>query len=412
MADSVQVAAFEGGALRVLSSAEKSGEAVLALPLSRLIAKVVRVPEEMRGDPAAFAAPILQAMSPYPDEPLTVSCETVRETGHGLVVVAAALPESAADDIAEQLDANKLNVTRVDALALGALRGLWGRLAEGGAAEGARRLVLIGGADCVSALVMDGGEPASIRAVSAASDMRREVMLCLLEAEDFGGAKPLAEIVAVGDVATDGLESFAPVRRLEIGEDAALVGVAERSADPASLNALPASWREVLEETRFKAKLVRRLSVAGGIWAAVMLVLFGVPVVYDFMADHQKSLSKEHARQYRAVADMRDKVKLVQKYSDHARGALEIMKAVSDRLPQGITLSSWSYRREDGVKVTGEADEAELAYKFKDNMAEAGGEDDGEPVFAEVGLNGLRVGRGGKHTFELDCRYKSEEEEE
>lgn len=410
MAEGVQTAAFEGGELRLLDSGSKAREAVLALPLSRLIVKMVRVPEESRDDPAAFATPILQAMSPYPDDPLTVSCETVRETERGLVVLAAALPESAADDIAEALDAAKLNVTRVDALALGTLRGVWGALSIGDD-PAARRLVLISGPDCISMVILDGDAPSAIRAFGAASDMRREVMLSLLEAEDFGGSRPLKEIVVVGDVAADALQTFAPVRRIDVGEDASLVGVAERTLDPSALNALPESWREVLEETRFKAKLSRNLSIAGAIWALVMLVLFGVPVAYGFLTDHQRALCKEHARQYRAVATMRDKVKLVQKYSDHARGALEIMKAVSDRVPQGITLTSWTYRRDEGVKVSGEADEAEQVYRFKDNMAEAGTEDDGEPVFANVVLNGPSAGRGGKQKFDLECGYQAEEEE-
>ena len=406
MADSVQVAAFEGGELRVMASKEKSNEAVLGLPLSRLIVKMVRVPEESRGDPSAFAAPILQAMSPYPDEPLTVSCETVRETERGMVVLAAALPESASDDIAEALDAKKLNVTRIDALALGTLRGVWSALGQGDE----RRLVLIGGPDCVSAVVIDGDMPSAIRAISSQSDMKREVMLSLLEAEDFGGARDLSAIVCVGEVPSDGLETFAPIRKIEVGEDAALVGVAERALEPDSINALPASWQEVLEETRFKSKLKGRLFVAGGLWAAIMLVLFGVPIVYGYLTDHQKALCREHSRQYRAVAEMRDKVKLVQKYSDHARGALEIMKAVSDRLPQGVTLNSWSFRRDEGVKVSGEADEAEFVYKFKDNMSEAGSEDGDESVFASVTLNGPSAGRGGKQKFDLECRYELEEE--
>ena len=377
----------------MLDSGSKTREAVLALPLSRLLVKMVRVPAEGLADPVAYATPILQAMSPYPDEPLTVACETVRETEHGLTVLAAALPESATDDIAEALDAAKLNVTRVDALALGTLRGAWNALAIDGDVS-ARRLVLISGPDCISIVVMDGDAPSAIRAVGAASDLRREVVLSLLEAEDFGGARPLKETVVIGELATDAVESFAPVRRIEVGEDAALAGVADRA-----------------EETRFKAKLTRNLAVAGTIWALVMLVLFGVPVAYGFMTDHQRSLCKEHSRQYRAVAAMRDKVRLVQKYSDHARGALEIMKAVSDRLPQGITLTSWTCRSDEGVKVSGEADEAEFVYRFKDNMAEAGTEDDGEPVFANVILNGPSAGRGGKQKFDLDCNYLTEDEE-
>lgn len=418
MADGVHVAAWEGGELRVLSSGEKSREAVLALPLSRLLVKMIRVPAEEAADPAAYATPYLQAMSPYPDEPLTVGCETVRETSDGFVVLAAAMPESAAEDIADALDAQKLNVTRVDALALGVLRGLWRALAveEG---SSARRLLLLSGRDCVSLIVLDGDMPVALRAVVAGDDLKRETMLSLLEAEDFNGSKPLAEVVAVGEVETAGLDAFAPVRRLEVGEDVALVGVSERSGEAAALNALPESWRDVLTESRFKAKLTRSLAVAGAVWALVMLVLFGVPVVYGFMEDHQKTLCKEHGRQYRAVREMKEKTELVRKYSDHSRGALEIMKAVSDRLPQGISLLNWNFKRGEGVRFSGEADTAELVYQFKDVLTAidmtADGDDDGEPsgnrLFASVVLTGPSA-RGAKQKFDIDCRYQAEGEEE
>lgn len=404
MADSIQVAAFEGGSLRIYATGEKSGEAVLALPLSRLIVKMLRIPAENREDPVAYATPILKSLSPYPDDPLTVSCETVRESENAVIAIAAALPESATDDIAEALDAAKLNVTRVDALALGGLRGLWPRIAAGGETA-VRRLVLVAGVDCISLFVLDGESPSAIRAVSAAGDLRREAMLSLLEAEDFGGARALAEVVAVGEVANvDSLSAFAPVRKIEPGDpDQPLAGVAERSAETGTLDALPDSWREVLGETRFKRKLVKGMTVAGVIWGLAVAVLFGVPIAYGFMTDHQKNMCKEHQKQYRAVAEMRDKVKLVRKYSDHSRGALEILKAVSDRLPQGIELTSWNFKREDGVKVSGEADSANLVYDFKDEM-------DDTTVFANVILQGPSAGKGGKHKFDLDCQYEKEEE--
>ena len=210
----------------------------------------------------------------------------------------------------------------------------------------------------------------------------------------------------------DALAAFAPIRTIEVGSDAALVGVAERAADEGGLNALPESWRELLEETRFKRKLTKYLAVAGGVWLLAMATLFGVPMVYNFMTDHQKSLSKQHQRQYAAVKEMKAKVDLIHKYSDHARGALEIMKALSDRLPDGITLSAWNYKREDGVRVSGDAETAEDVYKFKDKMdAMSDGEDgEGERIFGTVDLNGPNASKGG-YRFDLDCQYKTEEEE-
>lgn len=406
MAGQFQVAAYSGGSLRFLSSGIQSREVVLALPLSRLLVRLVRVPVENRSDPAAFAHPILQSISPYPDETLTVSCEMVRESPDGLVVIAAALPESAADDLAEALDAAKLNVTRVDVLALGAIRGLWNALGN----ADARRLLLLKDEDCISLLVIDGDLPSAIRAFTSESDLRREVMLSLLESEDFGGVRSLSEIVVSGDLQVDDLADLAPVRRIEMTADEALVGIEQRSEDPASLNALPESWREVLDESRLKRKLTRGLALAGGFWVLMLAVLLGVPMGYGFMTDRQKSLRKEHRRAYEAVREMRDKVRLVQKYSDHSRGALEVMKAVSDRLPQGVTLNSWLFRREDGVKVAGEADEADSIWKFQDAMTSLAGEGETQGVFGRVDLHGPTAVKGGRQKFDLDCRYEKESE--
>jgi hypothetical protein len=406
MTKEIRIAAFVGGSLHLLQAGNSSKEAVLALPLSRLLVKMARVPAGE--NPEEFCSAILQAVNPFPDEPLTVGCEVVRETENGSVVVAAALPESSAEDIGEALDAAKINVVRIDALEFGQLRALWDSLSI----SDSRKLVMTGSDGAVSILVLDSDQPVSVRSVPADGDLAREVMLSLLEAEDFGGARPLDEIVVAGDVEFS--SSMAPVRRIPgVGIDEALAGIGERSQEPTALDALPASWREVLEETRFKSKLVRCLVMAGSVWALIMGVLFGVPLAYGFMTDYQKDLCRRHRRQYATVSEMREKVKLVKKYSDHERGALEIMKALSDRLPDGIELNSWNFERENGttgeggVRISGEADSANLIYEFKDAMSELS---DGEQkVFGTVNLNGPSAGRGGKQRFDLECKFMSED---
>jgi len=393
MAKEAQVIAYESGALRALPSRSSGREAVLALPLTCLLVKILRVPAGE--DAVAVATPILKAQSPFPDEDLTVSCETVCESEQGSVVIAAALPESSADGIAEALDAQKLTVTRVDALVLGQLREAWGRL---DVADGRRRMVRLKSPDCTTLLVLDGDQPVSISAVVDEADLKRGEMLALLEAEDFGGPKPLADAVDI-DSAED--------------PDAALRGIAERSEDESSLNALPESWREVMVETRFKSKLVKFLAVAGAIWALAMAVLLGVPVVYGFMTDHQRGLSKQHSRRYKEVVAMKERVDTVRKYSDHSLGALEIMKAVSDRLPEGVTLSSWNYRRGDGLRIVGEApmDGSELDLKeAMEGLAYEDEEGESHRVFTGVHLGNTSESKG-KRRFNLDLSMKPEEEE-
>ena len=429
MVKEFQVAAFENGAIRILASEDAGREAVLALPLNRLLVRMVRVPADQ--DAVAFSLPLLQAMSPFPDESLTVSCETVRTAEESSEVIAAALPESATEDIAEALDAAKLNIVRIDALELGALRLLWSDIV--GTDEACvRRLVMMEGQGYVSLIVLDGDRPSVIRSITDFQELRREIMLSLLEAEDFGGALALKEIVWVkmpkaAAEQTDGespenegaapvpeideqmLSAFASVRRVDVADaDSALKGVAERTLEAGTLDVSPESWRDVLQESRFKRKLIKYLSIAGGIWLLIMGVLFGVPFVYDRMADYQKGLSRDHRRQYEAVRTMKGKVDLVRKYSNHDRGALEVMREISAHLPEGIELGSWTFRREDGVRVSGEADAAQDVYDFKDNMIGLGGDD---PVFKSVVLNGPSAGRGGRQKFDVECRFEGEEEE-
>ena len=71
MTKGVQVAAFTGGGLRMQASGEKSREAVLALPLSRFLVKMVQVPQGE--DPVEYVTPFVKALSPFPDEPLSVT---------------------------------------------------------------------------------------------------------------------------------------------------------------------------------------------------------------------------------------------------------------------------------------------------------------------------------------------------
>ena len=377
--------AYESGELKFRKGEERTKEAVLALPLSRLLVTIVHKEEE--------AESALKAMNPFPDEPLTVSCEKVDEG----IFIAAGLPESSAEDLGVALDGAGINVTRVDSLTFGEIRTLWAQISgtEVPVPEQSRKLVIIRGPECISLIVLDNGNPIAIRAVLDDEDLPREKMLVLLQAEEFAGAKEYTEVdLPAPDI------------------DDSLAAIADRNLEGGTLNALPASWAEMLNETRFKRKLTIHLGIAGFIWAVIMAVLIGVPIVFGFMTDYQKQLCRDHRREFNAVSTTRDKVKLIRKYSDHSRGALEIMKAVSDRLPQGIDLTNWYFKHDDGVTVSGEATSEDAVYKFKDKLAEMAEEDGGEPIFPTVDLKGPTSIKNGKFKFDLSCSYKREGENE
>ena len=228
----------------------------------------------------------------------------------------------------------------------------------------------------------------------------------------------------VSEEVVERLKAFAPVRveRVEeIDANWGVDGVARRTLEGASLDVTPADWSELREESRFKKKLATFLAAAAAGWVVVMGTLFGGPIVYDQLAEHQKTICKRHSKAYKEVKEMRDKVKLVQQYSDHARGTLEMLKAVSDRMPEGVTLTSFNYRRGEKLSISGEADQPTVVYDFKNALTEAeivpaeaeeGGEKEAEAekLFAEVTLTGPSKSRN-LHKFSIECLFESAEEE-
>ena len=408
-------------------------EVVLSVPLSNLLVKVVRTSVEDRESLQEAAKAELGKVSPFPDETPVTGIEIVSETDSELVTLFAALPEAVAADVGDALDEAKVRVLRTDVTALGWLRTLWPRIVsprnDGMESGHSRTVVLLDLDDGWDVVVLDGGVPTLARGLGGVSDpaeLGREITLSLLQA---GMGIETGEIVVfskrdVAETVVERLEQFAPVRIEKVeptDADRGVDGVARRTLEGATLDVTPADWTELREEARFTRKLKMFLSAAVAGWVLVMGALYGGPMVYDYLTERQKAICKEHAKDYKAVRDMRDKVKLVQQYSDHARGTLEMLKAVSDRLPEGVTLTSFNYRRGEKLTLIGEADQPTVVYDFKNRLTDAeivfeqpDGESDGEEakerLFAEVTLIGPSKSRD-VHRFTVECRFEGFEEE-
>ena len=410
-------------ALKEASRRFGTREVVLSMPLASLLVKVSRTPVEERDRLAETAGDELGKVSPFPDETPVTGMETVAETDSDLVTVFAALPDYGSAETGDALDEAKVRVLRTDITALGWLRTLWPRImsrpTDDRPADVVRRVVLMNLDDGWDVVVLDNGAPMLLRGLGGVSDpseIGREVMLSILRA---GGVEDAGEVVVfskseVDQALVERLREFAPVRtELVCGDENAayggVEGVALRTQEDASLDITPADWAELRTEARFTKRLMLVVAAAATGWALLMGALFGVPFVYGRMTERQKTLSKRHAKAYLEVKEMRDKVKLVQQYSDHARGTLEMLKAVSDRMPEGVTLTSFTYRRGERLSIAGEASLPTHVYEFKNALANADMEDGGR-LFEAVTLTGPSQSKG-VHKFSIECSFEPEEEE-
>jgi len=388
----------------------KTRECVLALPLTRVLSVPLTLPAESADMADERAVQALAKLSPFPDEELVAAVEVTAETEHELSLLAAALPETAADEIGEALESARLCVVRTDITALGRLREYWGDLTTG--PETSRRLVLMehgGEWDC---FVLDEGAPVVLRGFVAAvpADVVRETTFSVFQCPTDRDIGDVVLVTARADAAAfaEALAGVGPVRVVGPGSDfRAAEGCARRLAEGTTFDATPAAWRLRTADARASRNRMRAMAAAGALWLMCAVAVFGGPVWYGHLTDRVKAASKAHEKAYRTVRDMRERVKLVRKYSDHSRGALEMLLAASQKLPEGVTLTSFQFKRDEKMSVQGNATDTALVYAYKDRLS-ACTFPDGTKMFPSVKLTGPRHTKNGE-SFTLDLFPQEEE---
>ena len=393
-------------AVREAKGALGARQVVIALPLSRLLVRVLKLPAEVREDLLDAVSLQMDKLSPFPGEELSVGCEILSETESGLWVFAAAMPAAVFEELGSALHEAKLQVTRTDIAALGWFRSLCGpfQLMRPG-----RRILLMqldGGWDL---LVLDHGVPVLARGLGEIADAEtlvREMTLSMLNAELEAGHSPAVDVLVVSREAPSaeivrrlGELLGVPVRhQAPPSEDGGIEGVAIRTGEGASLDLTPQVWRDAVKEAQTRKRVMTGVGVAVAIWAVFMGVLFSGPLVYKQLTERTRVASRAHAKAFKQVSDSRERVNLILSYTDRTYSALEMLRMASGYLPQGITLTGFNYKREDGVKITGEADVPTLVYDFKNALTE-------DPLFEAVSLMGVSASKG-KHKFDVDAKFK------
>jgi len=393
-------------AMRAAKHAMGARQVVLALPLSRLLVRVLKLPVEVRDDLADAVALQMDKLSPFPGEELTVGCEILSETETGLWVFAAALPAAIFEELGKALDAAKLQVIRTDTSALGWFRSLCGPCQLAGPG---RRVLLMDPDEGWDLFVLDHGVPVLVRGLGVQQDndaLIRELTLSLLNVELDAGESPVTDVLVVSKNAplpelTVRLQALTgvPVRHVvPPTEDGGVEGVAIRTGEGAALDLTPQASRDAVKDARVRKRLMTGVGIAMTVWALFMAALFSGPLVYKQMTAHVRGASKAHAKAFKQVSDTRDRVNLILSYTDRTYSPLEMLRMASGRLPQGVTLLGFNFRRDDGVKISGEADQPTLVYDFKNAVTE-------DPLFEAVSLSGPSVSKG-KYKFEVDAKFK------
>jgi hypothetical protein len=385
---------------------------VLALPLAKLFTRILKVPVEMRDDLQSAVSLQISKVSPFPEEELSVGFEVLNETEKELWVFAAAMSESVYQEIADSMRLARLQVVRTDVALLGWYRSLCGPCEL--TAKTGRSVLLMEPDGVLDAMVLDNGVPVLARGLGVKADdtagLTRELVLSLMNAELEAGPSPLKEILILSDrgpspeldkTLTDLFK--APVKHsAPPNEDGGVEGVALRTGEGAVMDLTPQAWRDEIREQTIRKRILTGAGIAAAVWLVAMIAMFAGPAVYNQMTLFTRKQARQHQTAFKRVSDTRERVKLIESYMDRTYSPLEMLRILSGYLPDGVTLTAITYKRTEGVKISGEADDPPLVYQFKNAVTE-------DPLFASVSLTGPSAVKG-RYKFDVNAVFKGSEE--
>ena len=384
----------------------------LALPTSDLITRVLVLPPADRESLGAIVRLQMEKIAPCAGEELSVGFEVVAQEETGVRLFAAAMPQERLDALARELADAGLRLTRLDA----GLLGWWRQLHALGLpvlAAGMSAILFEQGGEW-DLLLADQGELRLARGLGTPADpadLGRELTLSLLNYEMEGGpARPQALLVVSASrpdtpwvealrTATAGTLVPEWIDRARLGEPG--LGCALREGEAERLDLVPPSWRNQERDLRKRRRFLMGVGAAVGLWVVLAGLLFAAPKVVELRTAALAARIAAGEAGYRAVSDVRQRVRLIRDYMDRSDSLLEILREICTVMPEGLELGSVTYRRGDAVKLAGEAGQPALVYALKDAI-DASDRFDNE----KTRLNGPTRDARMRFRFEIEARFK------
>ena len=319
------------------------------------------VPASDAGDIADIMRNLLETEAPLDPDQMVFSHEILRREGERTLVLAAAAPVAAVEALREKAGVPHARVDRVDVALLGLLRMLRDRPET--KSEG-RIPVLAEEAGSLFLALLEDGLPALVRSAGPAraadgARLANAVRLAALQTEMARGPAPLGPLLLVSADAT----------LRDVGFKAAVaLGVPFRSLDPASLpppafgaalrtvedegmNLFPDVWRNDLDDRRHRRRFA--LGIAGGValWLVLFGWLFGLPWILERRLHRLEEESDRLAPAEAEVDQIGGRLLLIDTYSDRTYSPLETLLEVCLAMPDGVTLSSFTYSADQGNAI-------------------------------------------------------------
>ncbi len=369
-----------------------TGSVSLGLSSEQMLLRVVDLPSTDPDEMAGMIKLQLDKFSPFPEERMAFSYEWLQAIEGGGRVLLVAVQKDTIDFASAVCMQAGLDLQRIDADILG----WWRVLTDKGAVPAAgRHFLLLLEEDGGILLAVERGALVAAKAVGSSAGFSEEEYAVEM-AHELGafilGLDLEQGVASVNglDLWQRGLASGLMVERLksELGQEVRVCsldslpapseGLARRMLVPpfnissapgrgkaAVVDLMPAIWRVAEDSQRVTRRLIAASILILGLWMVLGLGFLagyawqqrGLKKMEQCLAEIQKPADEVRAMQRR--------VRSFEQYLDRKQSSLECLREISQSLPEGVTLTTFQFKKSKTVILRGEALTVNPIYDFK-----------------------------------------------
>jgi len=189
------------------------------------------------------------------------------------------------------------------------------------------------------------------------------------------------------DIVSTSLDIFPPVS----------CGLGQRTLSAGTLNLAPLSWQSIRNRKAALRRLVYASIAAVALWLGAVLTLAGLLVAQRQTQSRAQARLVALAAPAQGVRDLQARVMGLDQYNDRTHSGLEALREITEALPAGLELKSFTYRKGKSVEIAGHAASVTLVYDFKKSL-------DASTLFTGIELGRTAPGSDGRESFKMTAK--------
>lgn len=390
------------------------GSVSVGLASDQLLLRVALLPADSTEELAGMVHLQVDKWSPFPMDTMAVAHEVLAKRENGYLVLMAAVREETAAAVYRELEAAGSRPARIDARVLGR----WRTLKDAGEVrEQGRQIIVLLEEGKPELIVAQDGLPLALRvldipesapAEELTEELLRETAHTLLSLEMEHGVAPVVDVwigapggasASVGSAFQQEYAAATVSLRDTSRLPRAAVGVALRLVDPPEpgIDLVPSEFRRMGTARAFRRRLIGTTVGVACFWAVTMAGIFGLMAYEQLTLSDLKSERDRWMSPAKDVGAVKRRVAVIRLYMDQRYSALECLREIAERKPDGVFLNAMTYKKGEAIRLNGEADSPDIVYTLRSNLTAS-------PLFknSEATLVGPNhVPQKNKYTFEL-----------